>query len=105
MSIGFGHIWVPDHLDKSSFGGVVGKEAQVEKIKERIRDGEEMTVTVDNCLKYLAVQKKAGKWDNIWKETSDQWQGFLKKVILEHGHLQLRMKMKMRRRGCKKKSP
>ena len=58
MSIGFGHIWVPDHLDKSSFGGVVGKEAQVEKIKERIRDGEEMTVTVDNCSKYLAVQKK-----------------------------------------------
>lgn len=58
MSIGFGHIWVPDHLDKSSFGGVVGKEAQVEKVKERIRDGEEMTVTVDNYLKCLAVQKK-----------------------------------------------
>ena len=45
-------------LDKSSFGGVVGKEAQVEKVKERIRDGEEMTVTVDNYLKCLAVQKK-----------------------------------------------
>lgn len=57
MSIGFGRIWIPDHLDKSSFGGVVGKEAQVEKVKERIIDGEEMTVTVDNYLKCLAVQK------------------------------------------------
>ena len=36
----------------------MGKEAQVEKVKERIRDGEEMTVTVDNYLKCLAVQKK-----------------------------------------------
>ena len=75
MSIGFGHIWIPDRLDKSSFGGVVGKETQVEKVKERIIDGEEMTVTVDNYLKCLAVQK-AGTWDNIWKEMSGQWQGF-----------------------------
>ena len=77
MSIGFGHIWIPDHLDKRSFGGVVGKEAQVEKLKERIIDGEEMTVTVDNYLKCLAVQKgrNMGQYmeGNVWSVA-----GFLK---------------------------
>ena len=77
MSIGFGHIWVPNHLDKSSLGGVVGKEAQVEKVKERIID-EEMTVTVDNYLKCLAVQKsrKMGQYmeRDIWSVA-----GFFKK--------------------------
>lgn len=40
----------PSNLDKRSFGGMVGMEDQLEKLKGRIRGGGVIIVIVDNYL-------------------------------------------------------
>lgn len=54
-------MWIPGNLDESSFGGVVGKGAQVENVRGRIIGGEEIIVTVDNYLfAMFCCSKKQG---------------------------------------------
>lgn len=90
-------MWIPGNLDKSSFGGVMGKGAQVENVRGRIIGGEEIIVTVDNYLfACLAVQRSREMGQYL---EGDVWSmaGFLKwRVILEHAHLQTRMQVKIR---------
>lgn len=77
----------PGNLAKRTFGGMVGMEAQVEKVRGRIRGGDVMTAIVGNYLFDLSrCTDKQGNGTMLGARCLTNYRGF-QKMSFQNMHI------------------